>query len=161
MVRIIKSLLVLSIGLHALFYGLQNIANLSTAHESLVYVLSGTDHEVYRETFFVKLSDPLISWVALAMVLVGEFAVAFFGIKGGWDLLKARTAPAEEFHAAKRAGIIAAALALLVWFGFFMTFGAAFFQMWQTQLGTGSMEGAFMYAIASAITMLFVCLTDD
>lgn len=161
MVRLLKSLLVLFIGLHALFYGLQNIANLNAAHGALVYVLSGADHEVYSATLFFNLGDPAFAWVALTLVLVGEFAVAYFGIKGGWDLFVARTGSAETFHSAKRNGVIAASLALLVWFGFFMGFGAAFFQMWQTQVGAGSMEAAFMYAVASAITMLFVCLTDD
>ena len=76
-------------------------------------------------------------------------------------MFAARAGSAEEFHAAKTNGVVAAGLALLVWFGFFMTFGAAFFQMWQTELGAGSMEGAFMYAMASAITMMFVCVTED
>jgi predicted small integral membrane protein len=161
MLRLLKSVLVLFIGLHALFYALQNVANLEAAHGALVYVISGSDHEVYPSTFFFKVADPVFAWAALLLVLVGEFGTAFFGLKGGWDLFKSRDASAEEFHAAKRAGVIAAGLALLVWFGFFMTFGAAFFQMWQTQVGTGSMEGAFMYAMASVIAMLFVCLTDD
>lgn len=161
MVRLLKSTLVFFIGLHALFYALQNIANLSNAHGALVYVMSGADHQAYPLTLFFKSDDPLIAWAALILVLLGEFAIAFFGIKGGWDLFSARNKSEEGFHAAKRAGIIAAGFALLVWFGFFMSFGAAFFQMWQTEIGTGSMEGAFMYAIASAVTMLFVCLTDD
>ncbi|MBB3764259.1 DUF2165 family protein [Sphingomicrobium lutaoense] len=161
MIRLTKAALVLAIGLHALFYALQNIANVDAAHLALNYVLSGTDHEVYSRTAFITTANPLLAWIALGLVLLGEFAVAFFGIKGGWDLFRARAASAAEYHDAKRAGIMAAGLALLVWFGFFMTFGAAFFQMWQTQLGTGSMEGAFMYAMASAITLLFVVLTDD
>ncbi|WP_394726959.1 DUF2165 family protein [Altererythrobacter sp. GH1-8] len=161
MIRLLKSALVLFIGLHALFYALQNIANIDAALGALAYVVSGADHEVYPATLFFKSNNPAFAWAALTLVLIGEFSVAFFGIKGGWDLFKARDASAEEFHAAKRSGVIAAGLALLVWFGFFMSFGAAFFQMWQTQVGTGSMEGAFMYAMASAITMLFVCLTDD
>ncbi len=161
MIRLIKASLVLLIGLHAAFYAFQNIANLGAAHGALAYVMSGADHEVYSATFFFNLSSPYAAWAALFLVLLGEFAVGYFGIKGGWDLFAARSASAEEFNAAKRNGIVAAGLALLVWFGFFMSFGAAFFQMWQTEVGTGSMEGAFMYAMASAITMLFVCLTDD
>lgn len=161
MVRLLKATLVLFIGLHALFYALQNLANLSAAHGALVYVMGGADHEVYAKSIFLKLNDPLFAWAALGLVLSGELAVAFYGVKGGWDLFRARKGTNEEFHSAKQAGVMAAGLALLVWFGFFMTFGAAFFQMWQTQVGTGSMEGAFMYAMASVITMLFVCLTDD
>ncbi len=161
MIRLLKSALVLFVGLHALFYALQNIANLGAAHNALVYVISGSGHEVYPATIFFKSSSPIFAWAALMLVLIGEFSVSYFGIKGGWDLFRARNGTAEEFHAAKSNGVTAAGLALLVWFGFFMSFGAAFFQMWQTQVGTGSMEGAFMYAIASAVTILFVCLTDD
>lgn len=161
MLRIIKAALVATIGLHALFYALQNIANLSQAHGALLYVFSNADHESYPDTLFFALENPALAWVALGIVLLGEFATGIFGLWGGWDLFRARKADAAQFHAAKRAGIIAAGLALLTWFGLFMTFGAAFFQMWQTQVGGASMEGAFMYAMASAITMLFVCLTAD
>ncbi|HUG46220.1 MAG TPA: DUF2165 family protein [Sphingomicrobium sp.] len=161
MFRIVKALLVLFIGLHALIYALQNVANLNEAHAALGYVLSGADHQVYPRTLFFDVTSPSVHWVALALIIAGETAIGFFGLKGGWDMIAARNGTNKEFHLAKRAGLWAAALALFVWFGFFMTFGAAFFQMWQTEVGAGSMEGAFMYSMASAITMLFVYLTDD
>lgn len=161
MLRILKALLVLFIGLHALIYALQNVANLNEAHAALGYVLSGADHQVYPHTLFLDVSSPAAHWAALGLVIAGELAIGFFGIKGAWDMFAARNASAQQFHAAKAGGVWAASIALLVWFGFFMTFGAAFFQMWQTEVGTGSMEGAFMYAMASAITMLFVYLTED
>jgi len=161
MFRILKSLLVLFIGLHALFYAAENLANLDQAHGALAYVLSGTDHEAYPNTPFFYITNPALQWFALSLVIAGEIAIGFFGIKGAWDMFRARHADKAAFHAAKSAGLWAAGLALLVWFGLFMTFGASFFLMWQTELGTGSMEGAFMYSMASAITMLFVYLTDD
>ncbi len=161
MLRLLKSVLVLFIGLHALFYALQNVANLSAAKAALVYVMSGADHQVYPASLFFKSGSDAFAWAMLMVVLLGEFAIAFFGIKGGWDLYRQRSAPAELFAEAKRAGVIAAGLALLLWFGLFMTFGGAFFQMWQTGAGSTSMEGAFMYATASVVTMLYVCLTPD
>lgn len=161
MLRILKILLVLFIGLHALIYALQNLANLEQAHAAIGYVLSNQGHEVYPSSMFFAVTNPLLHWCALWLVILGEFAIGYFGIKGAWDLFAVRKDTAERFHSAKTNGVIAAALALLVWFGFFMTFGAAFFQMWQTEVGSGSMEGAFMYSMASAITMMFVCITND
>ena len=161
MLRILKILLVLFIGLHALIYALQNLANLDQAHAALAYVLSNEGHEVYPSSMFFAVTNPLFHWAALWLVIFGELAIGYFGIKGAWDMFAVRKDSAEQFHAAKSNGVVAAALALLVWFGFFMTFGAAFFQMWQTELGGGSMEGAFMYSTASAITMMFVCVTRD
>lgn len=161
MFRILKILLVLFIGLHALFYAAENLANLEQAHGALAFVLSGADHQAYPNTPFFYVTSPLLQWAALSLVIAGEVAIGVFGIKGAWDMFRARHAGQAQFHAAKRAGLWAAGLALLVWFGLFMTFGASFFLMWQTDLGTMSMEGAFMYAVASAITMLFVYLTED
>ena len=161
MLRILKILLVLLIGLHALIYAVQNVANLGPAHAALGYVLSSQGHEVYPNSMFFSVTSPTLHWCALWLVILGESAVGVFGIKGAWDMLLVRKDSPEQFHAAKTNGVIAAALALLVWFGFFMTFGAAFFQMWQTELGSGSMQGAFMYSMASAITMMFVYSTAD
>jgi len=161
MLRILKTLLVLFIGLHALIYALQNLANLEQAHAALGYVLSSQGHEVYPSSMFFAVTNPVLHWCALWIAIFGEFAVGYFGVKGAWDMFAVRNNTVERFHRAKTNGVIAAALALLVWFGFFMTFGAAFFQMWQTELGSGSMEGAFMYAMASAITMMFVYVTND
>lgn len=161
MLRILKILLVLFIGLHALIYAVQNVANLGPAHAALGYVLSNQGHEAYPNSMFFSVTNPTLHWCALWLVILGESAIGFFGIKGAMAMLAARKGSAEQFHAAKTDGVIAAALALLVWFGFFMTFGAAFFQMWQTELGSGSMEGSFMYSMASAITMLFVYSTAD
>lgn len=83
------------------------------------------------------------------------------GIEGGWDLFAARGASPADFQAAKRYGIASAGLALLLWFGLFMGVGGAFFQMWQTPAGIAALEGAFMYAMSSAIVLLFVCNTGD
>jgi predicted small integral membrane protein len=161
MLRVIKILLVFLIGLHALIYALQNLANLDEAHAALGYVLSNTGHEVYPNTLFFSVANTSVHWIALGLVIVGELAIGALGIKGAWDMWAVRNDTAERFHAAKAYGVLAAGVALLVWFGFFMTFGAAFFQMWQTQVGAGSMEGAFMFSMASAITMMFVYLTGD
>ena len=161
MLRMLKILLVLFIGLHGLIYALQNLVNLDQAHAALGYVLSNEGHEVYPGSMFFAVTSPMLHWAALWLVILGEFAIGYFGIKGAWDMFAARKDNVEQFHAAKSNGVIAAALALFVWFGLFMTFGAAFFQMWQTELGAGSMEGSFMYSMASAITMMFVCVTQD
>jgi predicted small integral membrane protein len=161
MLRITKILLVLFIGLHALIYALQNLANLDEAHAALGYVLSNADHQVYPNTLFFAVTSPMLHWAGLWLVIAGEIAVGFFGLKGAWQMFAVRNDTAERFHAAKMSGVLAAGIALLVWFGFFMTFGAAFFQMWQTEVGAGSMEGAFMYSMASAITMMFVYVTGD
>ncbi|HEX6218754.1 MAG TPA: DUF2165 family protein, partial [Sphingomicrobium sp.] len=146
---------------HALVYALQNIANLGQAHAAIAYVMSGADHQAYPDTLFFTSADPTLAWLALVLILAGEFSVAFFGIKGAWTMFAARKASAEQFNAAKSGGVWAAGLALLTWFGLFAVIGGAFFQMWQTEAGDNSLRGAFFFALASAIVMLFVSQTPD
>ena len=53
-----------------------------------------------------------------------------------------------------------AGTAMVVWFGGFVVIGGALFQMWQTRVGTGSFEGAFIYGATSALVLLFVYSPD-
>lgn len=46
-IRILKVILVICVGLQALFYALQNIVNLEAAHAVMSVVLSMADHEYY------------------------------------------------------------------------------------------------------------------
>jgi predicted small integral membrane protein len=161
MIRVVKSLLVLSVGANALICALQNIANLDEARGALAYVMSGTGQETYKHTLFFYSSSPALAWSALTLVLAGEFAIAVFGIKGAWDLFAARNGTTKQFQAAKTAALYAGALALLTWFGLFLAIGANFFQMWQTPMGSNSQDHAFQFAAISALTILFVYLTPD
>ena len=160
-IRILKCLLVLTVGLNGLFCALNNVANFKQAKDALAYVISGSGHETYPHTLFFYSNSPALHYAALIVALVGEFAVGFFGLKGAWDLFAARNGTAKQFHAAKTAGVWAGGIALLTWFGLFVTIGGAFFEMWQTPMGAGSQDHAFDFAAISAITILFVCLTDD
>jgi predicted small integral membrane protein len=161
MLRLLKALIVLLVGLQALFYALQNIANLHGAMFAIGYVISGVDHQHYPNTLFFHSGNPTLAIAALSLVVVGELAVGFFGLKGAWDMLAARNASPEQFRNSMRAGQVAAALALLTWFGLFMTFGGAFFQMWQTEIGNGSLDEAFKFATVSVLAILFVYNTPD
>jgi predicted small integral membrane protein len=161
MIRIVKSLLVLTVGANALISALQNIANLDEARGALAYVISGAGHETYPHTLFFYSSNRTLAWVGLAFVLAGEFAVAVFGIKGAWDLFVARNGTTTQFAAAKIAGLYAGALALLTWFGLFLAIGANFFQMWQTPMGSNSQDHAFQFASISVLTILFIYVTPD
>ena len=52
-------------------------------------------------------------------------------------------------------------IALVAWIGLFMAGGGAYLQMRQTETGIASLEGAFMYAVSSAVVLLFVNQPED
>ena len=80
--------------------------------------------------------------------------------KGTLDLWKARKASAEDFSNAKSFAIPGCGLAVIIWYGIFSAIGGAYFQMWQTEVGKGVWEGAFMYSMQSGLILLIINATD-
>ncbi|MDZ7768085.1 MAG: DUF2165 family protein [Woeseiaceae bacterium] len=56
----------------------------------------------------------------------------------------------------KDVAISAGVLGMLVWYGFFIVIGEGYFHMWQTEIGLGSVEGAFRYGSVCAVLMFYI-----
>lgn len=160
-IRILKIILVTFVGLQGWFYVAGNLANWSSGVGAVAYVLSMEGHEVYGTPIFPPITSPAIVTVAFLIIVFGEFLVGALSLKGAWDLWQARNAEAETFNSSKTFAVLGAGMALVVWFGGFVVVGGALFQMWQTQIGTGSFEGAFIYAVTSGIVLLFLINPDS
>jgi predicted small integral membrane protein len=160
-IRYLKLLFVIITSLMALIYVTQNIVNASAAHQSILYVMAGADHTVYPNSFGPKFSSPVMAWIALALIFSLEYLAGFLLAFGAWHMWRARHAQAADFRAAQKLAEIGAGVGVLVWFGLFGVIGSAFFQMWQTQVGTGSMNGAFQFFVSCALTLLFLNQRDN
>ena len=143
-----------------IFYVAQNFANPNAAFEAFAYVMGGADHAVYANTFAFHISNPTLTWVALAVIFLLELLAGLTLLKGSYDMWKARAAEVGVFTASKKWAEIGAGIGILVWFGFFGVLGAAFFQMWQTPIGSGSMDDAFQIFVSMAVTLLFLNQSD-
>jgi predicted small integral membrane protein len=147
--------------LMALTYVAQNMVNADAAHQAIVYVMSGADHEVYQHSFGPKLSDPLLGWIVVAIIFGLEVAAGILLARGAWAMWRARNSAVHVFAESKKWALIGSGVGVFVWFGLFGVIGAAFFQMWQTPAGAGSMNGAFQYFVSCAITLLFLNQPDQ
>jgi len=154
--RYLKIMFAAITSLMALIYVTQNIANADAAHQSFIYVMSGADHAVYTKSFGPKFSHPILGWIAVAIIFSLEYATGLLLARGTWDMWRARNADIASFTAAKKWAQIGSGVGVFVWFGLFGVIGAAFFQMWQTEIGTGSMDGAFQFFVSCAITLVFI-----
>jgi predicted small integral membrane protein len=159
-IRYLKVVLVGAVALLCLAYASHNIVNLPQALEAVAYTIGQQDHQVYPRSFVPALTHPALVWVALGVILAGEFAAGLVAAKGAWDLWRHRQAPAVAFNGAKTWAVLGPGLGVVVWFGLFGAIGGAVFQQWQTQAGALSLEGAFQYAGMCALVMLFVSLDD-
>ena len=123
------------------------------------YVLIQANDTAYSNS--VIPTNSFATSVALIIIMAGELLVGLISFKGAFDMWGAREATPAEFHTSKRFAILGAGIAVIVSFGGFIEFNAAFSQMWQTALGNGSFNGAFTYMTTSALVMIFVNQRDD
>ncbi|MGF1550423.1 MAG: DUF2165 family protein [Sphingomonadaceae bacterium] len=159
-VRLLKAVLVLCAGLQSLLYALQNIANLDPAFGAVAYVLSNADHVVYPNSIGPAITSAPLVWIALTTIIALETLAGLIAIKGAHDLYRARGADAAQFDAAKTAALIGCGLGMIVWFGFFLAIGGAYFQMWQTEVGGSSFDGAFVYMLTNAAVYIIVAMRE-
>lgn len=158
--RWLKILLALSVALLALFYVAHNLANWDAARQAIGYVLSHEGHAVYPANLAPAVRNPALVTLALVLICAGEAAAGLISLAGAWRLFRARRADPAGFAAAKRLAVIGAGLAVLVWFLLFAVVGGALYQMWQTEVGAGSLEGAFQYAGLAFLTLLYLSLPE-
>lgn len=160
-IRYLKILLTTFIALLGLIYATQNMVNLDAAYGVISTVAGMEGHNYYTNSLGPAITSPFLIWMTIAIIIGSEYLVGLFAAKGAWDLWQARSGTAETFNKAKQFALLGGGMALFVWFGLFGVIGGAYFQMWQTELGQLSLEGAFQYGGASALATLFIYMKDE
>jgi len=131
-IRYLKIVLVVFVSLLCLLYATQNVVNLQAAHGFVSAALSMAEHVAYPAALGPAITSSALVWVALAVIILFEFAAGLLGCGAG----------------------------IIVWFGFFTVIGGAYFQMWQTQLGSASLQGSFQYTMMIGLVLLFLNQPD-
>lgn len=144
--RVFKSLLVSLIGLTALMYALQNLANIGPMRERIAATSGGAATSA--------------SWAGFGLITFCQLAIAAVALKGAWDLFAARNGTAEDFREAKTVAVWAGGLSLLSWFALSLLVGAGLFE-WGTDSGESALAKSFALGTTSALTILFVWGTRD
>lgn len=160
-IRHLKIVFVAFISLLCLFYAAQNVANLDACYQAFAYVMGRVDHQIYPDSIFPAVQNPVLIWLVLVLVVALEFAAGFIAAIGAWNLWRARKAPAADFNGAKIYALVGCSLGIVVWLGLFAVLGGALFQMWQTEIGGASMDDAFQFFVACALIFLIVNSADN
>jgi predicted small integral membrane protein len=161
MIRYLKIILVVFVGLQGILYVAGNSANWNTGLDTVAYVLSMEGHEIYGSHIFPPITNQVLVTITFLMILMGELLVGVLSLKGAWDLWEMRKENAHDFNASKTYALLGAGMAMIVWFGGFIVIGGALFQMWQTQIGASSFRDAFVFAATGGFVFLIVSRPDD
>jgi predicted small integral membrane protein len=159
-IRLLKVALSALIALLCLMYAVQNLVNLDAAFGAVGYVLGMSDHAVYPASFGPAVTHPTLVGAALTMIVALEFGAGLLAAWGGIDLWRARRAKATVFDAAKTRALLGCGVGLFVWLGLFSVVGGAYFQMWQTQIGAGSLNNAFQYIGMCGLALIFINMPE-
>lgn len=93
----------------------------------------------------------IILWEAVAMVLLGL---------GTWKLWIRRGGAAKEFNRAKNLVYAGLTVSMLQWYVAFLTVGAEWFLMWQSQTFNGQ-DAAHRMFVIMGISLVFIAMKDD
>jgi predicted small integral membrane protein len=74
----------------------------------------------------------------------------------GFRLLSNLRGSPEMFHAAKKTGVIALTMSMLMWLTAFLSVGNEWFLMWQSKEWSGEVAAQHMFAIAGIILLYLV-----
>ena len=159
-IRLLKTVLVMFIALMAVFFATQNVVNIDSAKYVVGAVLSMEGHEYYASSFGPAITSPVLVALATWFIIMMEYAAGVFAAKGAWDMWKSKSASAEQFNSSKATGLLGVGIGVVIWLGLFGAIGGTYFQMWQTELGAQSLEGAFQYAMMCAAVLIFVNMPD-
>jgi len=160
MFRTTKIIAAFIIGAIGLLFCLDNALSIDAAHAAVSYVVTGTDQPYYA-LMGPAVTAGWLTWVALFTIMGMELLVGVLGFTGAFRMLRNRGGSAQEFNAAKSTAILAGVTGMLFWYGFFIVIGESYFNMWQTELGTGSVEGAFRYGSVCAVLMFYIASKNE
>ena len=104
MIRKLKIIFIVLVGLQGLFYFLSNAINFESAQAAVGLVLGQVENSVYSNPVLPPITNPVLVTLALCAIMFGELMVGLVSFRGAWEMWKARTADTAEFNAAKSLG---------------------------------------------------------
>jgi predicted small integral membrane protein len=159
--RAAKTLLVLAIALYYTLLVLNNTTDYNSNFQFIRHVLMMDSTFPNNSAMWRAINSPAIHTLFYITIIAWESLTMILFWWGGIKLARNLNAPAATFHQAKNIAITGLTLSLLMWFVAFLTIGAEWFLMWQSQTWNGQ-EAAFrMFTIVGVVLLLLVQKDDE
>jgi predicted small integral membrane protein len=158
-IRVSKALLLFALGF---YYTLVVFNNTNDYNSNLTFVR----HVLLMDTTFPgnhgmwrAIHSPTIVFMFFASIVCWEIVTGLLLWWAGFRLIRNLRASAAVFNAAKRPGVVALTLSLLMWLTAFLSVGNEWFLMWQSKEWSGESGAQHMFAIAAFI-LLYLVMPD-
>jgi predicted small integral membrane protein len=158
-IRASKALLLFALGF---YYTLVVFNNTNDYNSNLNYVrhvlLMDTtypgNHGMWR-----SIHSPTVPWLFFVSIVCWEIVTGLLLYLAGFLLVRNLRSSAATFNAAKKLGVVALTLSLLMWLSAFLSVGNEWFLMWQSKEWSGESVAGRMFAIVGII-LLYLVMPD-
>lgn len=157
--RGVQALFVAAVALFALLVALNNVTDYGSNFQFVRHVLSMDTTFEGNNLMWRALPAPWMHHLAYAVIIAAEAATGIFCVVGAWRLWRNRHVDATAFAAAKGPATLGLAIGIVLWFTGFLTIGAEWFLMWQSQEWNGQ-QAAFRFVMVLFATLIFLHLPE-
>jgi predicted small integral membrane protein len=157
--RIVKSLLVATLGGWALLVAYGNIADYNANWQFVQHVLAMDTVFPDNPLKSRAITDPALQPLAYWSVIATEWVMGLVCLYGAWRLFRAR-GDRQAFVAAKVPATIGIFVAWLLYFVGFVAVGGEWFSMWQSSIWNGQ-QTAQRFLASAMFVMVVVLLPEE
>lgn len=149
---------VLGCGLLCLLIAFGNITDYGTNFEFVKHVLSMDSIFPNSGVKYRAIPQTSMHHFAYILIIALESAMAFYLLKGAFNLYRGIHQPAAAFSSAKKNAFIGICLGICLWFIGFIVIGGEWFSMWQstTWNGLGSADRIITFTMLTFIALIVV-----
>ncbi len=156
-----KTSLVLAVAFYYTLVVLNNTTDYASNHQFIRHVLMMDSTFPNNSAMWRAINSPSIHTLFYVTIIAWESFTMILCWWGGIKLARNIKAPAATFQQTKNIAITGLTLSMLMWFVAFLTIGAEWFLMWQSQTWNGQ-EAAFrMFTVVGVVLLLLVQKDDE
>lgn len=157
--RLSKCALLFAVGLFYLLVVFNNLTDYNSNYQFVHHVLSMDSTFPGNSGMWRAINSTVAQQIFYGSIIGWEILTAILTLWGAIALARTLRTSAATFNAAKRIGIIALTLSLLMWFVAFLSIGAEWFLMWQSRTWNGQQAASRMFEVIG-ILLIYLSLPD-
>jgi|TARA_Y100000310_G_scaffold281460_1_gene301944 predicted small integral membrane protein len=152
--RLSKLLLLLTVAIYFTLVVFGNLTDYSSNYSFVEHVLSMDTTFEGNNLMYRAITNSTMHHIFYLIIILVEAIVAAYAWRGSYDLFK--NLKSSGFEEAKKHGLIALLIGMLLWFFAFMTIGGEWFAMWQSSIWNGQDAAFRMFAIMGIIFIAMI-----
>ena len=158
--RLVKALLVAQVGLFALLVAFNNITDYSSNFNFVQHVLMMDTTFEGNSLMWRSISSPILHHFFYWVIIAAEAAAGVLCLVGAWKLYLSSRHGFDNYYAARQMATWGLFVGISLWFTGFMTVGAEWFVMWQSEIWNGQ-SAAFRFIVIIFSVLIFLHLPEE